>query len=101
MRSRTKRGRSAQNDVLDPPSSSSALPKQPWQKVLWKEQHGYADNHTDESFLESLVVSTQPVRDYWKVVRDSAAITQQLSTVALACTVAVFLYQVRLCSSLQ
>lgn len=41
--------------------------RQPWQKVLWQEQAGYPDNHTDERFLESLTVSVQPVRDYWQV----------------------------------
>lgn len=41
--------------------------RQPWKKVLWREQAGYADNHTDDSFLESLTVSMQPVRDYWQV----------------------------------
>ena len=75
-------------------TSNEAQSHKPWRKVLWTEQPGYADNHTDESFLESLIVSTQPVRDYWQVVRGSAAITQQMSTVVIACAVAVHLYQV-------
>lgn len=104
MRSRSRRDTPVLPPGTSPPirlgEASSARPpstcteREPWHKVLWREQAGYADNHTDESFLESLTVSVQPVRDYWQVVRGSAAITQQMSTVAIACAAAVYLYQV-------
>lgn len=28
--------------------------------MLWREQHGYADNYTDETFLQRLVGATRP-----------------------------------------
>ena len=68
--------------------------RDPWQKVLWREQPGYPDNHTDATFLRSLSVSVQPERDFWRVVRGSAAVTQQMSTVAIACAAANYLLEV-------
>ncbi len=68
--------------------------REPWQKVLWREQPGYPDNHTDATFLRSLNVSVQPERDFWRVVRGSAAVTQQMSTVAIACAAANYLLEV-------
>ena len=54
-----------------------------WEKVLYKRQR-YPDNFVDASFLESLVTNAnvQPV-DYWQMVRSSAALTEQISAVAV------------------
>ena len=101
-----------------------------WGKVLYRRQ-AYADNYTDETFLQSLVRPPPPStggqagscralysgtegraaaglgatpqvlnanaqqRDYWHVVRDSAAVTQQLSAVAAAAVAFVYMQQVK------
>ena len=82
-------------DSCDACASASPPSREPWQKVLWREQPGYPDTHTDATFLQSLSVSVQPDRDFWRVVRGSAAVTQQMSTAAIACAAANYLLEVR------
>jgi hypothetical protein len=82
-------------DGCDACASVSPPSREPWQKVLWREQPGYPDTHTDATFLQSLSVSVQPERDFWRVVRGSAAVTQQMSTAAIACAAANYLLEVR------
>ncbi|GMH40411.1 hypothetical protein BSKO_08315 [Bryopsis sp. KO-2023] len=64
-----------------------------WEKVLYKNQP-FDDNYTHSSFLDKLVLNAhvQP-RDYRMVVVDSAAVVQQLSTVAMVVSVSVHLHQ--------
>eukprot|EP00898_Chlorokybus_atmophyticus_P006717 jgi/Chlat1/7046/Chrsp56S06717 len=63
--------------------ATTATPAVPWRKVLWARQP-YGDNHTDESFLASMVFNADVrTHDYWTVVRDSTAVSQQISTVVL------------------
>ena len=76
-------------------TSASPPRRETWQKVLWREQSGYPDTHTDATFLQSLSVSVQPERDFWRVVRGSAAVTQQMSTAVIACAAANYLLEVR------
>ena len=82
-------------DSRDASTCASPPARKPWQKVLWREQPGYPDTHTDATFLQSLSVSVQPERDFWRVVRGSAAVTQQMSTAAIACAAANYLLEVR------
>lgn len=71
-------------------------PGTPWQKVLWKRQ-ARADNYTDASFLEALVVNAgvQPVRRYRPIVLASLALAQQLCTVVAAVAIPAHLRSVR------
>mmetsp|Transcript_32721 Transcript_32721/g.92822 ORF Transcript_32721/g.92822 Transcript_32721/m.92822 type:complete len:121 (-) Transcript_32721:85-447(-) len=68
----------------------------PWRKVLHAAQP-YPDNHTDESFLEHLVLNlnVQP-RRYWDVVYGTTIIVQQLSIVAAAVAVPLHLHEGRI-----
>ncbi|XP_047316949.1 phosphatidylinositol N-acetylglucosaminyltransferase subunit C [Impatiens glandulifera] len=56
-----------------------------WRKVAYGGmQPGFDDNHTDESFLEEMVMNANVVkRDMLKVMLDSVSITQYLSIVTL------------------
>uniref|UniRef100_A0A0E0CNL1 Phosphatidylinositol N-acetylglucosaminyltransferase subunit C n=1 Tax=Oryza meridionalis TaxID=40149 RepID=A0A0E0CNL1_9ORYZ len=56
-----------------------------WRKVAYGgRQPGYDDNHTDESFLEEMVMNANVVkRDLLKVMIDSVSISQYLCIVAL------------------
>ena len=73
-----------------PPSSGRPA----WRKALWCEQP-YEDNHTDENFLESLIVNADVVRRrYWRVVWGALAIVQQVCIAAIVASVAYHLYQV-------
>ena len=80
-------------------AGTSALPLDdpgtPWQKVLWKRQ-ARADNYTDASFLEALVVNAgvQPVRRYRPIVLASLALAQQLCTVVAAVAIPAHLRSV-------
>ncbi|KAJ7514346.1 hypothetical protein O6H91_23G040200 [Diphasiastrum complanatum] len=60
-----------------------------WQKVVYGGmQNGFADNYTDSSFLEAMVMNANVVkRDTWTTVRDSVVISQYLSAVAMVATV--------------
>ncbi|KAL5978174.1 hypothetical protein ACLOJK_029291 [Asimina triloba] len=60
-------------------------PRQRWRKVAYGGmQPGYDDNHTDESFLEDMIMNANVVkRDMLKVMRDSVSISQYLCIVAL------------------
>lgn len=63
------------------------LPAPPtkWRKVAYGGmQPGYDDNHTDETFLEAMVMNANVVkRDIWKVMQDSVSISQYLCIVSL------------------
>lgn len=66
--------------------SESSSPTQPkWRKVAYGGmQPGFDDNHTDESFLEDMVMNTNVVkRIMLKVMLDSVSISQYLCIVAL------------------
>lgn len=77
-------------------------PGTPWQKVLWKRQ-ARADNYTDASFLEALVVNAgvQPVRRYRPIVLASLALAQQLCTVVAAVAIPAHLRSVGAAYSLK
>ncbi|KAH8521245.1 hypothetical protein H0E87_002343 [Populus deltoides] len=64
-------------------SESPLHPK--WRKVAYGGmQPGFDDNHTDESFLEDMVMNANVVkRDMLKVMQDSVSISQYLCIVAL------------------
>lgn len=74
-------------------SSSTTYPK--WRKVAHGGmQPGFADNHTDESFLEDMITNANVVkRDLVKVILDSFSISQYLCIVALV--VLVWTYTLR------
>ena len=64
-----------------------------WQKALWCEQH-FPDNHTDEHFLESIIINADIVqRNYWHVVWASFAVDQQLCIAAIVASTAYALHQ--------
>uniref|UniRef100_A0A2P2ISD7 Putative phosphatidylinositol N-acetylglucosaminyltransferase subunit C n=1 Tax=Rhizophora mucronata TaxID=61149 RepID=A0A2P2ISD7_RHIMU len=67
-------------------SSSPPHPPHPrWRKVAYGGmQPGFDDNHTDDSFLEDMVMNANVVRrDMLKVMLDSVSISQYLCIVAL------------------
>ena len=69
------------------------MPQPAWRKALWCEQQ-FPDNHTDDNFLESLVINADVVkRSYWRVVWASLAVTQQVCFVAIVASTAYHLYQ--------
>ena len=58
-------------------------PALPWRRILYERQ-GYPDNHTDDSFLERLVLNGRVVpRRFTRVALDATAVSQQLAVVAL------------------
>ncbi len=64
-----------------------------YNRQLWLEQ-AFPDNYTDDTFLQSLTVNVRtPARSYWQVVREAAAVTQQMDTVVAVATVSVYLYK--------
>jgi phosphatidylinositol glycan class C protein len=69
------------NSIAENPSPTR--PK--WRKVAYGGmQPGFDDNHTDESFLEGMVMNANVVkRDMLKVMQDSVSISQYLCIVAL------------------
>ncbi|CAK9184039.1 unnamed protein product [Ilex paraguariensis] len=73
--------------------SSPALHK--WKKIAYGGmQPGFDDNHTDESFLEAMVMNANVVRrDMLKVMLDSVSISEYLCIVALV--VLVWTYTLR------
>ncbi|GFS44813.1 phosphatidylinositolglycan synthase family protein [Actinidia rufa] len=74
-------------------NSSPTKPK--WRKVAYGGmQPGFDDNHTDESFLEDMVMNANVVkRDILKVMLDSVSISQYLCIVTLV--VLVWTYTLR------
>ncbi|KAJ9168364.1 hypothetical protein P3X46_019900 [Hevea brasiliensis] len=67
-------------------NSEISSPSHPrWRKVAYGGmQPGFDDNHTDDSFLEDLVMNASVVkRDLLKVMQDSVSISQYLCIVAL------------------
>ncbi|GMY27302.1 phosphatidylinositol N-acetylglucosaminyltransferase subunit C-like [Fagus crenata] len=69
------------NSIAENPSPTRAK----WRKVAYGGmQPGFDDNHTDESFLEGMVMNANVVkRDMLKVMQDSVSISQYLCIVAL------------------
>ncbi|CAJ2655046.1 unnamed protein product [Trifolium pratense] len=65
--------------------SNSSPPRPKWRKVAYGGmQPGYDDNHTDETFLEGMVMNASVVkRDMLKVMLDSVSISEYLCIVAL------------------
>nr|GLL32061.1 phosphatidylinositol N-acetylglucosaminyltransferase subunit C-like [Ipomoea trifida] len=67
-------------------TSENSVPTQPkWRKVAYGGmQPGFDDNHTDESFLEDMIMNANVVkRDLLKVILDSVSISQYICTVCL------------------
>lgn len=72
--------------VMDFNNSEISSPPRPrWRKVVYGGmQPGFDDNHTDDSFLEDMVMNASVVkRDLLKVMQDSVSISQYLCIVAL------------------
>nr|GMD78833.1 putative phosphatidylinositol N-acetylglucosaminyltransferase subunit C [Ipomoea batatas] len=66
--------------------SETSFPTQPkWRKVAFGGmQPGFEDYHTDESFLEDMIMNASVVkRDVLKVILDSVSISQYICTVCL------------------
>ncbi|GAV69233.1 GPI2 domain-containing protein [Cephalotus follicularis] len=81
---------------MDTSTSGNYSPTRPkWRKVAYGGmQPGFDDNHTDESFLEDMVMNANVVkRDMLKVMLDSVSISQYLCIVALV--VLVWTYTLR------
>ncbi|CAH9129015.1 unnamed protein product [Cuscuta epithymum] len=76
-------------------SENSSPTKPKWRKVAYGGmQPGFDDNHTDESFLEDMIMNANVVkRDLLKVILDSVSISQYISTVCLV--VLVWTYTLR------
>ncbi|KAL1541428.1 phosphatidylinositol N-acetylglucosaminyltransferase subunit C-like [Salvia divinorum] len=74
---------------------SSSHTTHKWQKVAYGGmQPGFDDNHTDESFLEEMIMNANVVkRDLVKVILDAVSISQYLCVVALV--VLVWIYTLR------
>nr|GMD15175.1 phosphatidylinositol N-acetylglucosaminyltransferase subunit C-like [Ipomoea batatas] len=67
-------------------TGENSFPTQPkWRKVAYGGmQPGFDDNHTDESFLEDMIMNANVVkRDLLKVILDSVSISQYICTVCL------------------
>ncbi|KAK8709726.1 hypothetical protein V6N13_060734 [Hibiscus sabdariffa] len=75
--------------------ADSSPPPSRWRKVAYGGmQPGYDDNHTDETFLEDMVMNANVVkRNMLKVMQDSVSISQYLCIVALV--VLVWIYTLR------
>ncbi|KAK7857855.1 phosphatidylinositol n-acetylglucosaminyltransferase subunit c [Quercus suber] len=69
------------NNIAENPSPTRAK----WRKVAYGGmQPGFDDNHTDDSFLEGMVMNANVVkRDMLKVMQDSVSISQYLCIVVL------------------
>ena len=71
-------------------------PALPWRRILYERQ-GYPDNHTDDSFLERLVLNGRVVpRRFTRVALDATAVSQQLAVVALKASATASLLSGRL-----
>lgn len=68
-------------------------PKVKYNRQLWLEQP-QPDNYTDETFLQSLQVNgCTSSRNYWQVVSEASAVTQQTDTVVSVAAVSTYLYK--------
>ncbi|XP_020610418.1 phosphatidylinositol N-acetylglucosaminyltransferase subunit C-like isoform X2 [Orbicella faveolata] len=64
--------------------------KKPWKKVLYEDQ-GVPDNYVDKSFLEEMKKNLNTrTYQFWSVVLESGAVSQQVSSVCIF--VAAFVY---------
>ena len=64
----------------------------PWRKILW-EQQPYPDNYVDQTFLASVLTYTDTTQyELLTLIKASAVVTQQLSTVAIFCMLFLFSY---------
>ncbi|KAL9988601.1 hypothetical protein ACROYT_G003063 [Oculina patagonica] len=64
--------------------------KKPWRKVLYEDQ-GVPDNYVDKSFLEEMKKNLNTrTYQFWSVVSESGAVSQQVSSVCIF--VAAFVY---------
>jgi len=64
-------------------NENNAHPTQPWHRILYERQP-FPDNHTDESFLERLVLNGRVVpRQLSTVVFDASTVSQQIAVVAV------------------
>ncbi|KAM7254343.1 hypothetical protein ACFE04_032025 [Oxalis oulophora] len=80
------------SDTSSNANPDTPLPTPKWRKVAYGGmQPGYDDNHTDESFLEEMVMNANVVkRDILKVMLDSISISQYLCIVALVILVWIY-----------
>ena len=70
--------------------------RKPWRRILYERQR-YPDNHTDDSFLERLVLNGRVVpRRFTRVALDATAVSQQLAVVALKASATASLLSGRL-----
>ncbi|KAJ7377787.1 hypothetical protein OS493_026354 [Desmophyllum pertusum] len=64
--------------------------KKPWRKVLYEDQ-GFPDNYVDKSFLDEMKKNLNTrTYQFWSVVLESGAVSQQVSSVCIF--VAAFVY---------
>jgi len=64
-----------------------------WEKVLYKAQ-AFPDTYTPPSFLDDVVLNAHvKERHYWKVVKSSGTLLQQISTVCISVCVSIHLYR--------
>ncbi|CAN0902041.1 Phosphatidylinositol N-acetylglucosaminyltransferase subunit C [Linum grandiflorum] len=80
---------------MDVEINDSPPPRSKWRKVAYGGmQPGFDDNHTDESFLEEMVMNANVVkRDITKVMLDSVSISQYLCIVSLVVLVWTYTLQ--------
>lgn len=77
-------------------AAAATPPRPPWRKILWEEQP-YPDNYVDKTFLASVLTYSDATRyDLPTLVKASAVITQQLSTVAIFSMLFLLIYYERL-----
>lgn len=75
-------------------ATEAQQPKVKYNRQLWLEQP-QPDNHTDETFLQSLRVNgCTSSRSYWQVVCEASAVTQQTDTVVSVAAVSTYLHKV-------
>ncbi|KAL3896050.1 MAG: hypothetical protein SGCHY_004329, partial [Lobulomycetales sp.] len=76
--------------------SSPLMPKR-WQKVLWKDQPDYADNHVDMSFLEGMEKNANFTEySYRDLVLASGALVQHFSSIFIFCNVFIRIFYHRM-----
>lgn len=68
---------------VDTPDADVGETRAPWRRILYERQW-YPDNHTDDSFLERLVLNGRVVpRRFRRVALEATTVSQQLAVVAL------------------
>jgi phosphatidylinositol glycan class C protein len=82
----------AQSDeTADAKPDDETADRKPWRRILYEPQ-SYPDNHTDDSFLERLVLNGRVVpRRVRRVILDATTVSQQLAIVALKASVTALL----------